>query len=892
MMQRWQWSSRALIALVCLVLLLPRLPVHGQTAAAPYTGMDVVFLVDQSGSMGGAAFGLSGRTGTDPLGLRFEAVRYAFDTLGEYRVNIAPDLSTRMAVVSFGDATELTLPWTELAPTPDVWDRTRDRLLETLSVDRFGRRNLGDTNFRAAFSSAEALFAELGRDPARLRVIILLTDGAPCVSVGEMAFDCTALGAQQAFMEDLLRQVAGAFRQPNDLIYVMALDNTGTIWPLWSDEWSTVAGQPSRATVLTTNQEIGVRFRDILSELVGILRPAAADTIARLQPGANRVFVPPYHRLVRVSLFKSALSPGVLSVQQPDGQPLDTSTITVDGADRAIEVWTIPHPQPGDWVFTVGSTADQMSVYLELVPLDVAAAFISSDVPLFTNVPFSVTLTDPDGRPLPTYADFPLIVAAALTAPDGTISELPLAAEADSTFSGTVLAAQPGRYIMGVRATVDVNGDAIPLVAISSIGEFSVRGITLTLDPLERADYLIGETLTITARVNDTNGAPAAAAEVSISAALQAADSPPTAVLLTRDSPGVYTAAVPLTTAGAFRLTVSSSAALPDGAIVAPTAPVAAAFTVFPAQPVRLVRTLPDTADQEQVTTEGFPPLTPTDLVVAFTALSEAANQPVDLAALALEPAALWTIAVSHDGQPIAAPPLTSSAPGQYELRLPNPAPGRYAIAIGAAGQLRDRYLLADDAGISVRVNRVINPAVYTFFGTLAALALLLIGLIISSTIRYRARRRHPIQGQIALARVENNVPERFWIFDAGSRGVNRIVLTGRQLPREVALDRLVLTCADDRQSKDGVVFVTAVRAGQPVIDHYRLGPGAAVALRPAPPKPARGKTARKPTAAASDSIDFGGGGSVFGSGGGLGYLIQKDPDNLGSFSTTDSWFS
>lgn len=891
-MKLWRLAL-ALLMRVSLFGLLLALPVHSQSTPPSYTGMDIVFLVDQSGSMGGAAFGLSGRTGTDPLGLRFEAVRYALDTLGQYRVNIAPDLSTRMAVVSFGDATELTLPWTELAPTPEVWERTRDRLLDTLSVDRFGRRNLGDTNFRAAFSSAEALFAELGSDPARLRVIILLTDGAPCVSVGELAFDCASLGAQQSFMQDLIGQVGGAFQQADELIYVMALDDTGTIWPVWSDEWSAIAGQPDRATVLNTNQEIGVRFREILSELIGILRPADSAAITQLTPGANRVFVPPYHRLVRVSLFKADLAPGVLSVQQPDGQPLDRASITVDGADRAIEVWTIPNPQPGDWVFTVGSTADQMSVYLEIVPLDVTAAFASGDVPLFTTVPFSMTLITPTGDPLPRYPAFPLTVTAALTAPDGTITDLPLTAQADGTFGGTVLAAQPGRYIIGLSAAVAVNGTAVPLLTVSAVGEFSVRGIALTLDPLERTEYLIGETLTVTARLNDTSGDPAEAAEVSLDAVLQAADGTRTETRLTRTAPGVYTAALALAAPGQFTLTISARAALPDGTTSTPAPPVTAAFSVFPAQPVQLVRTLPETANQTEYTTTGFPPLTPTDLVVAFTAQTMTDNQPVDLAALALEPAALWTLAIMHDGQPVAAPPLTSRAPGQYELRLVNPPTGDYAVTISAAGQLRDRYLLAADAArISVAVTRAINPAVYAFFGGLAALAVLAIAVISIGTLRYRARRRHPLRGKIALARVENNVPESFWTFDMGSRGVNRIVLTGRQLPREVALDRLVLTCTDERQSKDGVIFVTAIRDGQPVIDQQRLGPGASVALRPAPPKAAGGRAKRRP-ATSSDSIDFSGASSVFGgSGGGVSYLLQKDPENFGSFSTTDSWFS
>ncbi|MEM6284561.1 MAG: VWA domain-containing protein, partial [Chloroflexota bacterium] len=84
-----------LLALGLCALLLR--PATAQTNT--YQGIDLLFLVDQSGSMGGVE---SGAAATDPLALRFEAVQYALTTLSEYRRVVPSDTTLRMAVVNFG----------------------------------------------------------------------------------------------------------------------------------------------------------------------------------------------------------------------------------------------------------------------------------------------------------------------------------------------------------------------------------------------------------------------------------------------------------------------------------------------------------------------------------------------------------------------------------------------------------------------------------------------------------------------------------------------------------------------------------------------------------------------------------------------------------------------
>src|SRR5258708_40172899 len=79
--------------------------------ASPYSGLDVLLLVDQSGSMFGYYKGapIPKQPATDQNGLRFQAPQAALQFLGTFRQQIglasAPDI--QMALVAFGTTPRL-----------------------------------------------------------------------------------------------------------------------------------------------------------------------------------------------------------------------------------------------------------------------------------------------------------------------------------------------------------------------------------------------------------------------------------------------------------------------------------------------------------------------------------------------------------------------------------------------------------------------------------------------------------------------------------------------------------------------------------------------------------------------------------------------------------------
>ena len=145
--------------------------------------IDVVFLVDQSNSMSG----ITGGQSNDPLQQRINAPKYALDWLANNRLALCNDVVHRIGVVSFGTNAEIDLPMTEIKPSNQAdWDSISGRLESSIQ-----ERYMDATNPVNAFDEAKKMFDSLspvGTFP-RKRVIILLTDGQPCVPGMGCTFD-------------------------------------------------------------------------------------------------------------------------------------------------------------------------------------------------------------------------------------------------------------------------------------------------------------------------------------------------------------------------------------------------------------------------------------------------------------------------------------------------------------------------------------------------------------------------------------------------------------------------------------------------------------------------------------------------------------------------------
>ncbi|MBN1564129.1 MAG: VWA domain-containing protein [Anaerolineae bacterium] len=841
-----RWISSLLVIVIWLVEGGVCSLAQAQDTSPAYTGLDLLFLVDQSGSMGGADFGYPDREATDPLQLRFEAVQYALDTLGEYRLLVAPDLTVRAAVINFGDDAVVTLNWTEVAPTQMEWDNTRQGILDQLSANTFGSVNLGNTNFVSAFEMAQTMFDTLPPDPnqSHLRVIILFTDGQPCVVSGPNFFSCESALGQQQHMDTVNDLVQRAFPPLAYQIYVLALDATGDVWQTRSADWQSVVGLPERATLVETNQQVGVQFYRILAQVVsstGEDQTSGGLTDAQqLVPGINTVFVPPYQRLMRVSLFKSSNSPGVLSITQSNGLPLAANDpdVTISNQDRPIEVWTIVNPVPGDWVFEVGSQNDRIDIYLELIPLDVTADVTGGSFRQYDDVPLTVTLTDATTQtPLNSYPPpYDLAVEARLTLPDGTETRLPLTSTQPGAYSTVYPADLNGTYTLGLTASVTLpTGEDYIIFDQSDLNTFTVSELILQVDDFPADAYLVGEEVQLTARVVDDAGTIVQDSAIQITArVVDALDTEIVPVEFTDpDGDGQYTAGITWTEAmtnGSLYLDVSAQSSAPIGSVrVGPV-------SVLPSIMISLF-VLEPAPNTEQNVTEGFPPLTATDLDIVFETRLDDDNTLIAVPPLA-DPAGspVLTVQLFDDksGEVRDLVFNTGPQPGQYYTSVSDLPKGTYHLEVTMQGELQDRYVLNPQAShFRVTVERVTNPMLYVFYAGVVLLVLLVIGLTTAIVIRQRRRRKHPAHGTLVIARMDlsHNEKDEIWHFSLDAKNSNTITLKRRQLPREAPITRLRITCDTDRMSNQRQVRIDAWNQREQIIQSRVMTPGSMLTL-------------------------------------------------------------
>ena len=139
------------------------------TEADPCFNLDLVFIIDQSGSMS-----LVG-SANDPDKQRITAAVEMSRVLSDISLDECPGALHRMAVVSFGTLANLDLPLTKIGP---------DTLAEVAKKIQAADLDMGQTDPDRGFELAanELNQAAPEGDRPRKRVIVFLTDGEPCVT--------------------------------------------------------------------------------------------------------------------------------------------------------------------------------------------------------------------------------------------------------------------------------------------------------------------------------------------------------------------------------------------------------------------------------------------------------------------------------------------------------------------------------------------------------------------------------------------------------------------------------------------------------------------------------------------------------------------------------------
>ena len=362
-------------------------------------GHEVIFIVDQSGSMQKAHGPNETWAPNDPLGNRVEAIMQGFETVQSLvDGNQSSGVSHRLHVIEFGSTarprpdllTSITYdPSRPLGQINNIKNKIRSGLLG------YG---LGNTDTKAAFEETQRLINTLRGVPSDRIHIILITDGRPFVGGSS-----TDIGSP--YQQDLDRLL-------NDLRQHATLDVIGVTgngldqyWPTWGPYWTKVSS--GRAYSGPQGTEISLAVDRILRERLGLPAQGLAS---------NPYYCPPYLRSITFNVFRNQRG-GRAQIKDALGRVIAPGSPGVTFVNEVTyDRITVEDPAPGLWeldrqssritvdlLYKQVSRQDPKNVVNAQIPIQFRYKVISDRQQLFQPLPNypvqgSVQVTQPNGQ--------------------------------------------------------------------------------------------------------------------------------------------------------------------------------------------------------------------------------------------------------------------------------------------------------------------------------------------------------------------------------------------------------------------------------------------------------------------------------------------------------------
>ncbi len=591
------WAAVLVVALSTLASYSWR-PAAAQDASTR-PGADILLLVDQSGSMGGQAAGSTAHpNANDSLGLRFEAPQDLVALMAEDQRQVRQDGLHRVAVIAFGDKAVVRLPWTDIASAS--WEELRAQMSSLNAPDGgldrgpFANSNLGNTNFQLAFDQAATVFGQLpAGETGRVRAVIVLTDGQPCVS--PPATPTPGLGTPTAVpggyaspclnaarhMQELQAKARQVFPADQYQIYVVAMnDSRDNYWPSMEKFWQAITGNPERAQKVKSNDDVAVVIHQYWREVTAGL-PGEEKVISEpIAPGP--VVVPPYLDTITFTLFKSRPEEN-LEVRDGANTLLTKDTPNVEITGENILKVTVFRPLPGLWRVSTTGSKEKIDIEKRAV---IAQGYLNS--PSGSQVQFVPTsiewqLLDSRGQPLPEYTDarYRLEPSVQVKA-DGEVTPVTLQYKGNSTYEATFTPVKAALHTITMEAIAHDLNDTPITVFSGEVATFAVGQVNLQpVDLAPSCSQFVP--LTLTYELRDPAGQPVGVkSSVTVSATVQSVGgaSWPAPMLAAAD--GRFSGEFVPLEAGPQNIRVAASITEPNGNVRPLTEGAGGSFNVTP----------------------------------------------------------------------------------------------------------------------------------------------------------------------------------------------------------------------------------------------------------------------------------------------------------------------
>jgi len=404
-------------------------------------GIDLILLIDQSGSM---SDGIGGQKNpTDPKGFRIAMAQSLVDYLYFDNKYINKERINRIVMVEFGTDAAVMIPLTPL--------NGDDNSIAAIK-SRISSKVLGETNFLRAF---EVAHQQLSPEAGRQAIIILVTDGTPYIEARKEVSTATLFGE----IEEFYKTNFGSEKYP---LYVVAIDTTPnhTIWKqgLGETYWGRIA-TPEHAKLVTNTFDVN---KEVISFLCPFLSKSGTAKECQLQQIGPH-FIKPYAESLSLGFFKYTPD-SIVTITDSDGiEIVNNDPNVIYKASPPLhpinENYVIQNPKSGCWETARTGEGD----------VDVAIDLAFNDLQLINDtvsqiLPFTVPLriVNEAGKMVENDPKYPINFSVSLINSTKSLSPLnsSLVSTKDGYSTDTPLPLpNSGNYQIEVKGTIDVSED-------------------------------------------------------------------------------------------------------------------------------------------------------------------------------------------------------------------------------------------------------------------------------------------------------------------------------------------------------------------------------------------------------------------------------------------------
>lgn len=568
----------------------------GQPASDKCHPVDLVILLDQSGSM----YGDPRPPANDLEGRRFDAAVTIADSLANHSIWLCYEngIQHRIAVVGFGDRAnesadgpdnpyledvEIYLPSITI-PADALGGRSQDDLIELwegelrneieAQINQGTNDNLGATDHRSAFLVANDILTDWRNTPLgdlpRRQGTILLTDGEPCILNRDCPPQTYSLTVDlMEELEDLTNPTTGEFKfygegNPESTYISMLLLSRSQGFETSQDYWERIArSHGGDVFPVTSNEELAAIINDALDPITGSGRePLQCGEPTWILPYLDNVII-----LYSFPLRENPQGQPVLNIESDGDQYALRGGVAITGdiepsnyrTFRGNESYVLNSPPPGRYEVIIPGLedcTDELSLKVErgsvtaelLTPENNIKLPTVAEAPFYSDAltrTFAVRVNDRNGNPLEEIDNYPLLITA--TVQNGSeIKSYPLDPVGGGLYeSAPIETPNPSEYTWEIVANVrHPNPDEgmleiqLPADKRRFTGRFEATPIDLLLfDIIEPID---GDRLAL----NQVNGVAQIPNQLPVTIAVTDANGEPVDVVntLENDGVGVFTA--------------------------------------------------------------------------------------------------------------------------------------------------------------------------------------------------------------------------------------------------------------------------------------------------------------------------------------------------------------